>query len=122
MIAAILAASIASLGLEELPQQKLDAGRCVVILWSKAQPPIRIAMVDETGQSLRIRRNRKEEILPATGPATYQGNGLKFVLDLEMAERQGLSDGAMVEAGSVQIEAAGGESLILPVGGIRACK
>lgn len=122
MIFAALALSIATLGLSDLPQQKLEPGRCVSMLWSKAQPPMRIAMVDERAQTLLLRRNRKDVLLPATGPTSYAGDGLTVTIDLSFRPSQGITDGAVIDTGSMEIADASGEALILPVGGIRACR
>ena len=122
MIFTAMALSVATLGLSDLPPQKLEAGQCVTMLWSKGQPPIRIAMVDEKAQALQLQRNRRTVSLPATGPASYAGEGLAVTLDLSFRQTDAISNGAVVETGSMEITDASGEALILPVGGMRACR
>lgn len=122
MIFAALALSVASLGLQEIPQQKLEPGQCVTILWSKGSPPLRFAMIDERSQTLLLRRNRRDVTLSATSPARYEGDGLKIGVDLSFRDTQGIADGAVIDSGAIEIATADGEALILPVGGIRACR
>ena len=122
MTLAALALSVASLGLSDLPQQKLEPGQCVTMLWSRGQPPMRIAMVDDKAQTLRLRRNRKDVLLAATGPTSYAGDGLTIALDLSFRKTEGITDGAVIDSGSMEITDAAGEALILPVGGMRACR
>ncbi len=122
MMLSILALSVASLGLQDLPQQKIAPGQCVIMLWSKAQPPLRIAMIDEQRQTLLLQRNRRAVTLAASGPSHYSGDGLSIGVDLVFRDGAAVSNGAIIDSGSIDITAADGETLVLPVGGIRACQ
>ena len=108
--------------LGELPQQTLQPGRCVMVLWTRTEPPRRVAMADETARTLRIVQAGKPVDLAATGEASYAGGGLTITLDLDMSQRGGVTDGAIIEQGAMRVEAAGRDSVVVPVGGIRACR
>ena len=51
----LLAAAAASLmGLTELPPQAAAPGRCRLFLWARTETPFRIAMGDESAQTIRL--------------------------------------------------------------------
>lgn len=112
----------AALGLTELPPQKLLPGRCVAFLWTRSETPTRLAMIDENARTLRMARGKQILDLPRVNPGVYAGHGMTVTINLEFAERQGLTNGALVEAGVMRFEVPGQESLSLPVGGMRACQ
>jgi hypothetical protein len=119
MILALL--SLATLGVSQLPPQKLVPGRCVVFLWTRSETPVRFAMLDESARSLRIVRGKQQIDLPQTAPETYAGAGLSVSVRLEISERAGLTSGALVDSGVVRFDVPGKDSEAFPVGGIRAC-
>ncbi len=118
---AALAQSAAALPLGELPQQKLVPGQCVIFLWTRSEPPRRIAMADETARTLRIVYAGKPLDLAATGPFSYANAQVDIRLDLDIQERDGMTDGAIINQGALRLDRAGKDSLVVPVGGIRAC-
>lgn len=122
MLLAVLSLAPLALDLAELPQQTLEPGRCVTFLWTRTEPPRRVAMADETARTLRIVQGGKPVDLPATGEASYGGAALSITLDLDISQRGGVTDGAIIEQGAMRVEAAGRDSVVVPVGGIRACR
>ena len=111
-----------ALGLTQLPEQKLIPGRCVAFLWTRSETPVRIAMVDESAQFLRLARGRQILDIARVSPGIYAGHGMTVTLNLEFAERQGLTDGSLVESGVMRFDRPGQDSIALPVGGMRACR
>lgn len=122
---ATAAVQAAPFTLEELPTQKAMPGRCVTFLWTRNTPPLRIAMIDESAGTLRIKTNGKERDLARAAPAgvaRYADTELSITLNLDIEARDGLAGGAVVEQGSARIEQPGQDALVVPVGGIRACQ
>ncbi|MBS3961121.1 MAG: hypothetical protein KGZ61_04705 [Sandarakinorhabdus sp.] len=111
-----------ALGFTELPQQRLAQGSCAAFLWTRTEAPVRIAMIDESALTLRLARGKRILDIARTGPGTYAGHGMTVKLNLEFVERQGLSDGALIESGVMRFDIAGQDSVSIPVGGIRACR
>ena len=110
------------LDLGELPQQTLQSGHCVTFLWTRTEPPRRVAMADETARTLRIVRGRKSLDLASAGQGLYAIEGLSITLDLDIADREGVTNGAIINQGAMRVEEAGKDSVVVPVGGIRACQ
>jgi len=125
MMLALLAQTAIALSLpdfNELPQQKLTAGRCVIFLWTRSEPPRRIAMADEAAKTLLVHYRGKPLLLPSTGTGSYGSSALSITLDLDIVGREGLSDGAIVSQGSLRVDQAAKDSMVVPVGGIRGCQ
>ncbi len=121
MIALALLAA-ATLGLGELPPQPMPPGKCLTFLWSKTEPPLRFAMIDEAGGFVRVVLNGRPLDAPRTAPGTYAlPDGTTLYVDIILVTRAGLVDGNIVESGSVRLEAPGKDATIVPVGGIRGC-
>jgi len=111
-----------ALGLTELPPQKLAPGRCVAFLWTRSETPVRLAMIDESAQILRMARGRQTLDMARVSPGIYAGHGMTVTVNLQFAERQGLTNGALIDAGVMRFDVAGQDSISLPVGGMRACQ
>lgn len=110
--------------LEELPTQDARPGHCLTFLWTRAAPPLRIAMIDESARILRIRTNGKQHDLTHADPArpnVYSGAGMSITTDLEFGERTNLAS-SIVEQGALRIEQPGKDSFVVAVGGARSCK
>jgi hypothetical protein len=121
MSALLLLAGASILGLTELPTQKLVPGRCVTFLWTRTETPVRLAMVDEGAQTIRLNKGRQMVDIAKAGPGRYGGHGYDITLSLDYVDRRGLANGSVVETGSMRIETPGQDALVLPVGGMRAC-
>lgn len=125
MMLAMLLAAAAQAGLamplDELPTQKLEPNRCVTFLWTRMQPPVRVAMIDEKTRTLRIRRDKVMDLAESADGAFSAGD-LRISLDLDYRDQPGLTDGQLVDQGAMRIEQAGKDALVLPVAGLRACQ
>lgn len=119
----IAAAAATLLGLTELPAQTLPAGRCYTFLWTRTAAPVRIAMLDETAQTLRLNKGKQMMDIARIGPGTFGGHGYIITLNLDFADQPAFANGTLIDAGSMRVElrAPGQESLAIPVGGIRSC-
>ncbi|MCG2842729.1 hypothetical protein L6Q21_17270 [Sandaracinobacter sp. RS1-74] len=125
-ILALLAASV--MGLTELPPQKPVPGRCLVFIWVKSNPPLRLAMIDETAKTMRLRKGKQMFDISEIAPGQYGGHGYRTTMVLSFAPSPGITNGAIIESGSMRIEqvapngAPAGEIMTFPVGGMRACQ
>lgn len=111
--------------LEELPTQQAMPGRCVIFLWTRNDPPLRVAMIDESAGTLRLKMNGKQQDLTrpdVTRPTRYAMAGMAITLDLDLEQRAGMAGGAVIEQGSMRLEQADRDGFVVPVGGIRACQ
>ena len=117
----IVAASL--LGLTELPPQAAAPGRCRTFLWTRTEAPIRIAMIDETSQTMRMRKGKQMFDIAQFAPGQFGGHGYKVSVRLEFASSGQIQNGAIIESGSMRIEQTtpGGEAIVVPVGGMRGC-
>lgn len=121
----ILAASL--LGLTELPPQAAAPGRCRIFLWTRTEAPIRIAMIDETSQTMRMQkgtgRGKQMFDIAKFAPGEFGGHGYKVAVRLEFASGSQIQNGAVIESGSMRIEQTtpGGDAIVVPVGGMRGC-
>lgn len=117
----VVAASL--LGLTELPPQAAAPGRCRVFLWTRTEAPIRIAMIDETSQTMRMRKGKQMFDIAQFAPGEFGGHGYKVSVRLEFASGGQIQNGAIIESGSMRIEQTtpGGEAIVVPVGGMRGC-
>jgi hypothetical protein len=121
MLFGMLAAGL--LGLSELPPQAAAPGRCRTFLWTRTETPVRIAMIDETSQTMRMRKGKQMFDIAQFAPGEYGGHGYKVSVRLEFARGGQIQNGAIIESGSMRIEQTtpGGEAIVLPVGGMRGC-
>lgn len=125
-VLAMLAASV--MGLTELPPQKPLPGRCLSFLWVKTSPPLRIAMIDETARTMRLRRGKQMLDIAEFAPGQYGGHGYRVTVVLDFAPSPGITNGAIIDSGSMRIEqlsadgTPGGEVMSFPVGGMRSCQ
>jgi hypothetical protein len=118
---AVLATSL--LGLTELPPQPAAPGRCRTFLWTRTEAPIRIAMIDESSQTMRMRKGKQMFDIAQFAPGQFGGHGYKVSVRLEFASGGQIQNGAVIESGSMRIEPAdgSGEAIVVPVGGMRGC-
>ncbi|MFA7440037.1 MAG: hypothetical protein WCZ66_03615 [Sphingomonadaceae bacterium] len=122
LIAAAASIVLPGLPLEELPQQKLESGRCVAFLWTRTTPPLRVAMIDEATSSLRIRKDSKQRDLPHSQPGYYRASDISIRVDLDFAPGSTIPNGEIIRQGAIRIEQPGKDTLVMPVGGVRACQ
>ncbi|WP_448585954.1 hypothetical protein [Thermaurantiacus sp.] len=119
MIALVLASAVA---LAELPPQPFPPGMgCAIFLWTRTEPPKRIAMLAERPAVLRVMPGRAPVDLPrGAEPGSYTNGKLKVTLDIAILPEAGFG-GSDVVGGAMRVETADGEEQILAVGGLRAC-
>lgn len=122
MIFALLAT--AALGLAELPPQSLPAGSgCVIFLWTRGDPPRRVAMLAETRQTLRLMLDGRETELPRLPEPGAYGNGeARVLLDVSLQPEPRLPDATMVTGVMRLQQRPDSEELAIAVGGIRSCR
>lgn len=113
----------ALLGLTELPPQPAAPGRCRTFLWTRTEAPIRIAMIDETSQTMRMRKGKQMFDIAQFAPGEFGGHGYRVAVRLEFATGGQIQNGAIIESGSMRIEqtSGGSEAVVVPVGGMRGC-
>ncbi len=116
-------ATTALLGLTELPPQPPAPGHCRTFLWLKQEPPFRIAMIDDSARTMRMQRDRQMFDMAESQPGRYEGHGYRVTVSLQFSTSDAVTDGAIVDSGSIRIEEtrADAEALSFPVGGLRAC-
>ncbi|PZU45528.1 MAG: hypothetical protein DI568_13630 [Sphingomonas sp.] len=123
----LLAAAATLMGLTELPPQAPAPGRCRVFLWAKTETPFRIAMLDESSQTLRLRKGKQMFDIAQFAPGEYGGHGYRVAVHLEFASGGQIQNGQLISSGSLRIEQVNaqglpaGESISVPVGGMRGC-
>ncbi|WP_448580265.1 hypothetical protein [Thermaurantiacus sp.] len=119
-VLSFLAAAL--LPLAELPPQPFPPGSgCAIFLWTRGEPPVRVAMLSERNQSLRIIVGKQQVDLPRLqDPGAFGAGDLVVRIDLSLDAGQPIGAGAFV-AGVMRIERANEEEVALAVGGLRAC-
>jgi hypothetical protein len=125
----ILLAAVASslLGLSELPPQAAAPGRCRTFLWTRTETPIRIAMIDESSQTMRMQkgtgRGKQMFDIAQFAPGQFGGHGYKVSVQLQFSTGGQIQNGAIIESGSMRIEQTDGtgDTIVVPVGGMRGC-
>lgn len=112
-----------------LPRQELAKGECGLFLWkvgpsprlllmAKADPPV--ARVVLGGRMLDL--PRVEGAGPGQPVTIYAAGAVRIALDLAVEERRGLTGGAVIPSGSLRLERTGGETVVIPVSGLLACR
>jgi helix-turn-helix protein len=121
MMLAILATGL--LGLTELPPQPPAPGRCRTFLWTRTEAPVRIAMIDESSQTMRLRKGKQMFDIAQFAPNQFGGHGYRVSVQLAFASGGQIQNGQIIESGSIRIEDASGsgEAMVVPVGGMRGC-
>jgi hypothetical protein len=119
----LLAAAASLLGLTELPPQAQAPGRCRTFLWTRTDAPMRIAMIDESSQTMRMRKGKQMFDIAAIAPGQFGGHGYRVSVTLAFAANSQIQNGQIIESGAMRIEQLqdGGETVVVPVGGMRGC-
>ena len=113
-------------------KQELPAAGCAAYLWSAADRKL-VAMASADPARLRLALDGKTVDLPRLGQhgdggfglaatTDYRGGDVAATLDLTIASRGDLKDGATVPQATLRIEQPGRDVLILPLGGLIGCK
>jgi hypothetical protein len=131
---ALLIQSVPVLG--AIGRQELPARGCAVFLWragDEARPRGPVAMASADPARLRLsldgvatdlaRVAQRGETGFGLGASTeYRGANLAVTLDLAVATRADLRDGAAVPQATLSIVRGGGDALVLPLAGLIGCR
>ena len=131
--AAAAAPATAADALQPIGRQQLPAKGCAAFLWSVADRQlVAMAQGDPTllriapgGRTLDLPRDASaaavagEFGLPATG--IYRAGDLTITTDLQIVRDPALTGGAKVPSGSLRIDRAGRDSVVMPVAGLIGC-
>jgi len=128
----VLLTSIDGLPLGELPKQGLPAQGCAAYLWSKGTTHALVAMANADPAALRLSLDGTVADYPRTAQqgvagfgfdrtTTYQAGGVVAILDMTVQAEGDLTQGAAVPSGTLTLERAGKDSIVLPVGGLIGC-
>jgi len=115
-----------------LPRQALPAAGCAAFLWSAGADRRLVAVAGAAAGTLRVSLDGKPVDLARVGPAGPDAFGLGGAaeyragtdaarLDLEVATRADLTGGGLVPAGTLTLERAGADAVVLPVAGLIGC-
>ncbi|MGP7796129.1 hypothetical protein [Sphingomonas sp. CLY1604] len=136
MIALLLAvaaqAAAVSPVLGPIGRQELPAKGCAAYLWSAADRQL-VAMATADPGTLRLSLGGKTVDLARVaieGPARlgfpasadYRGGAVSAHLTLEVMQQEGLTAGARVPSGALQIDRPGEDGIVVPVAGLVGCR
>lgn len=124
------AAGVPSL-LGPIGRQALPAKGCAAYLWSTADRQL-VAMASADPATLRVSIGGRTVDLARTGVSgatalglaaitDYRGEGLTARLTMEVVQQEGLTAGARVPGGSLQIDRPGADGVVVPVAGLIGC-
>ena len=123
---------ILGLPLAPLPRQALPAQGCAAFLFTGGQARTLVGMASAAPGTLRIALDgqvadyaRQSQTGSAGfGFATttvYQAGNVTATLELAVQTRRDLSQGAVVDSGTLRIDRTGQDTVILPVAGLIGC-
>lgn len=119
-------------GLAPLPRQALPARGCAAYLWSASGERTLVAMVTADPGQLRLSLGGTLADLPRTGQqgeagfgfydnAVYGAGDVVATLDMTVTARGDLKDGAAVPSGTLRLDRAGQDGVVLPITGLIGC-
>ena len=125
-------APLDGLPLAELPKQQLPAKGCAAFLWTASGTRTLVAMATADPAQLRLslggtitdlaRASAQGE--PSFGfanNADYGSGDVTVTLDMTIAARGDIKDGAPVPEGTLRLDRKGQDSVVLPVVGLIGC-
>lgn len=139
MIALLLAlaaaeppARIDGLPLSALPAQALPAEGCAAYLFSGGKTRALVAMASAAPGTLRLALDGQPSDLARAGQSgsagygfaattEYRAGDVVATLDLAVRTRNDITQGAVIESGTLRIDRAGQDTIVLPVGGLIGC-
>lgn len=116
------------LPLGTLPSQSLAAGDCALFLWKAGSEARLIAMVRlEPAVARIVLDGRILDLARADGgkafdQARYAGPVASLSIGVDLEQTPGLARGAVVRGGTLEVQRTGGESIVVPVAGMFACR
>lgn len=125
-------ASIDGSPLTGLPRQSLPARGCAAYLFSAGKTRVLAAVANAEAATLRIAMDGKAADLPRgaqTGTAgfglasttEYRAGDTTATLDLIIHPRRDLTQGAVVDSGTLRIDRTGKDTIVVPVAGLIGC-
>jgi hypothetical protein len=125
-------AQIDGLPIGVLPRQALPATGCAAYLWTATDKRVLVAMVSADDRRLRVVLDGAIVDLPRitqagasnfglSETAEYIAAGTQATLDLRIETRGDLVKGAVVPEGSLRLERAGKDGVVVPVTGLIGC-
>ena len=113
-------------------RQELPAKGCAAYLWSAADRQL-VAMATADPATIRIAIGGKTIDLARSGgegpgklgfpdAADYRRDDITARLTMEIVQQEGLTAGAKVPTGSLQVDRAGQDGIVIPVAGLIGCR
>ena len=112
-------------------QQSLPAKGCAAYLWSTADRQlVAMASVDRAtlrvsvgGKTIDLARSAVNGTAPLGFAASteYRGEGMNARLTMDVVQQEGLTAGARVPSGALQIDRPGADGVVVPVAGLIGC-
>ena len=136
MIALLLALQVAAAGqgvtIGAIPKQQLPATGCAAFLWSSGEKRILVAMAVADPSMIRLSIDGAVTDYPRTDQSGQGGYGFAGVtkytlgdvtatLDLSIAARADMVQGAAVPDATLRIDRPGHDTIIMPVAGLIGC-
>lgn len=116
-------------------RQALPARGCAAFLWSLAGDRQLVAMAVADPGTIRLAIGGRPRDYARTaivdqggiglglgGSSIYAGDGVTATLDMQVMVNANLSDGAQVPNGTLRIDRAGQDTLVIPVAGLIGCR
>lgn len=127
-----LPTSVDGLPIGPLARQQLPVGGCAAFLWSKTPSGALIAMVTANPGQVRfapyglvtdlVRTTQSGGgVLGFAATSGYAGGDLRVTIDIDVALRDDLKDGAAIPEGTLRFERDGQDAVVVPVAGIVGC-
>jgi hypothetical protein len=125
-------ASIDGLPIAGLPRQSLPVQGCAAYLFSGGKTRALVAMASAEPATLRFSLDgTTADYARGTQTGTagfgfaatteYRGGDVTATLDLTLQSRRDLSQGAVVDSGTLRIDRPGKDTIVLPVAGLIGC-
>ena len=136
MIALLLALQVAAAGngisVGAIPKQELPATGCAAFLWSSGEKRTLVAMVVADPAQIRLAIDGAVADYPRTeqsgaggygfaGTTRYGRGDITATLDLSIATRADMTQGATVPDATLRIDRPGHDTIIMPVAGLIGC-
>lgn len=126
------AVSVDELPIGAIPPQTLPAGTCAAFLWSQTPSHALIAMLVADPARLRFAPGGALTDLVRVGQSgaaqfgfaattEYGGGDYRVTVDMDIATRGDLTNGAAIPSATFQVDQAGHDTIIVPAGGIIGC-
>ncbi len=132
LVQATAVPAITGLPLGAIGKQALPAKGCAAYLWSAGAENALVAMAVADPAQLRLAIDGKTADYARmsqsggggfgfAGITEYRGGDVTATLDMAIAPRAGLSNGAAVPEGTLRIDRPGKDGVVVPVAGLIGC-